>query len=113
MVKVIRKAGTLDPLEAIVIDKKILEDIKESPMVLTDTKELNQKLSYHKNKPILKEYAFQEDEMGESKVWSKVWIEEGDIIVKTKNGYIKSNVDLIILDKDLESAIETINKYQE
>lgn len=105
--KVIFKPNRIESYEAIQITEDIIG------RALTDTDILKQEiLKREDGKLILKAHEIDNNTTYESVQDIDIFLEIGDILIKTPKGYMKPVQKAIILDKQLERAIKKINEVK-
>lgn len=105
--KVIFKPNRIESYEAIQIEENMIG------RVLTDMPTLKQEIIKREDgKLILKAHEIDNNITYESIQDIEIFVEIGDVLVKTPKGYMKPVQKPIIIDKQLEKAIERINEVK-
>ena len=102
--KVIFRPQRIESYEAIQIEENMIGRI------LTDTEEVKQEIFKREDgKLVLKAHEIDKNDTYESVQDIDIFVEIGDVLIKTPKGYMKPVQKAIILDKQLEIAIKKIN----
>jgi len=105
--KVIFKPQRIESYEAIQITENMIDK------VLTDTETLKQEIIKREDgKLILKAHEIDNNTTYESVQDIDIFVEIGDVLIKTPKGYMKPVQKPIIIDKQLERAINKINEVK-
>lgn len=104
--KAIIKPKHIEVLEVLKVDKEKL------PKILHNSDDLHQELLIEDNQIILRESSREKNVNYSSETQIDVYLNDGDLLVKLENGYTKPLVELVVLDKKLEKAIDTINEVK-
>jgi len=103
--KVIFKPQRIESYEAIQIEENMIGRI------LTDTEEVKQEiLKREDNKLVLRAHEIDNNDTYSSIQDIDIFVEIGDVLIKTPKGYMKPVQRAIILDKQLERAIKKVNE---
>lgn len=101
--KVIFKPQRVETYEAILVRKNMIGK------VLTDTETLKQEIVEIDGKMALKAHEIDNTEQYESVQDINIFINDGDYLIKTPNGYMKPVNQVFKVDRKLNEAIGVIN----
>jgi hypothetical protein len=105
--KVIFRPQRIESYEAIQIESNMIGK------VLTDTETIKQEIFKREDgKLVLKAHEIDKNDTYESVQDIDIFVEIGDVLIKTPKGYMKPVQKAIILDKQLEIAIKKINEVK-
>jgi len=105
--KVIFRPQRIESYEAIQIESNMIGK------VLTDTETIKQEIFKREDgKLVLKAHEIDKNDTYESVQDIDIFVEIGDVLIKTPKGYMKPVQKAIILDKQLERSIKKINEVK-
>jgi hypothetical protein len=77
---------------------------------LTDTPLVKQEIVEEDGQLILREHSIESNDVYKSEVKVDVYLNKGDLLIKSPQGYTKPTVQVIKVDGKLQKAIDLINQ---